>query len=123
MEEDLDEDTRACSGVFLCKSDGPQTAPCDAVGVEQVTKELCAIPKLVDLHPVHSLILPCEVIVEQCPIHLWVHQTEALRNLAEESQVSALLGAALVDHVGELDLLTGTDLQFEELVAALIHLS
>jgi hypothetical protein len=99
LEENLDEDARAGGGVVFSESDIRQARPVVGLCVEQVAEEFGAIPELVDFEFVHILVLLGEHLVEQGRVQVRVDQAEALRKQTEETQVGALLRAALIDHV------------------------
>ena len=68
-----------------------------------------------------ALILAGKELTELFPIDV-EKLAEPLSNVAVKRQVRAILHAALNDHIAEFDLLAGPDLQFEQLVTALLVL-
>jgi hypothetical protein len=60
LEQDLDEDARASSGVFFGEMDSSEGRPGYATRMEQVAEELGSVAQLVDFKPVHCLVLAIE---------------------------------------------------------------
>lgn len=123
LEQNLDEDTGAGRGVLLGQSDGRQTRPRNGIGVQQMPEELRSISHFVNLDLVHVVVGLAKELEEFGRVEVWVEQTEALSREAIESHEGALLGATLQDHVAKFHLLTLTDVELKEFVAAFLILN
>lgn len=120
LEEDLDEDTTGGCGVLLGELDAGQACPLNDFLVKKVGEHLGSVPELVDLQSVDCDVLLHEEFVELLCVD-FVDAAEALCCEAVEAEVGSLLHVALQDHVAQLHLLAFSDVEFEELVTAVLE--
>lgn len=68
LEQNLDEDTRARSGVFLGENDTRKDLPSNGIRCEDVGKELCNVSELVGFISVNCIVICSEcLLVEFLP--------------------------------------------------------
>lgn len=71
---------------------------------------------------VHDFILLLEQLGVEFDIG-WIHHTKSLANMPVIREVSSVLHATFKHHIAELNLLAGPDLQFKQLVTALLEVN
>ena len=119
LEQDLDEDPGAGGCVVFIEFDDLEHLPADGVGVQEMREELGHVSELPSLQPVDSVVGVNEDLHEGLLVGL-VDLTEPLTHQTKELLVCPLLGAAVNDHVTQLRLLAGLDVQLVQLVDCLL---
>ena len=94
--------------------------PGDGIGIHEVSEKTGEVPELGLFEAVDLLVLSDEELRVLLLIEL-KQLTVALANVPVVRQISPVLHAALDDHVAQFDFLPGSDLHFEQLVAALLE--
>lgn len=120
LEQNLDEDAGGGRGVVLGESDAGQHAPGQGRGVKQMREELGSVTQLVCVELVDGDELLLEDLAEMRLIGV-EQLAETLRQTAVEAQERSLLHAALQHHVAHLLLLPLPDVQFQQLMRALLE--
>lgn len=90
LEQDLDKDSRAASGIFLVHVHDGQRRPADAIGREKVAKEAGDVTKTIGFVSVDRVVIVGEALCERFG-PLAMKLAEALAHVAIEFAISSLL--------------------------------
>lgn len=117
LEQNLDKDTAARSGLLFIHMDYGQNMPANGVIAEHMSEESCNVPQAIRLIAVNSIVVIGERGLEQVSPEA-VNLGKPLSNQTIELGVCPFLGATLNDHGRQFRLHTSREVDFHQLVTA-----